>query len=452
MTSRSFYLRRSAPPVLVLDRGASSVLLVLVLSPFFAAVAAPGGTVLTLAEAEAAARADQPSVRVARAGTMAAQARAGSGRAGLLPQLSATAGYARATGNAVPRGARFAAVADNSFDNYNNLSGSITASQLLWDFGQTTGRASSAEALAVAAEASERTAAQSVLFTVRGAFFDARQSKALLGVAAGTLANQQKHREQTDAFVKSGTRPEIDLAQARTDEANANVALVNARNAYETARQTLNLAMGVEGSTDYDVADDEAQNVPGEEQQLQPLLDEALKARPEQATLEGQIKAQRETLRSIEGQYWPSISANAGFTQGGNAVDNIGWNLSIGATASWQIFQGFATRSLVREAEANLASFAAQADLLRQQIRADVDAARLAIRAAGSSRAAAKEALQNARERLRLAEERYQQGVGNAIEQGDAQLALTLAESQSIQAEYRLSSARALLLRALGRP
>ena len=436
-------------------RGGPPTLLVLVLGlvrGVAAAAAPPAARLLTLAAAEAAARADQPSVRVARAGTLAAQARAGSGRAGLLPQLSASAGYARATGNVLPRGARFAAVADNTFDNYNNLSGSITASQLLWDFCQTTGRAASAEALVVAAEASERTAAQAVLFGVRSAFFDARQAKALLSVAVETLQNQQKHREQTEAFVKSGTRPDIDLAQARTDEANANLALVNATNTYETARQTLNLAMGVEGSTDYEVADDEAPGVPGEEQPLQPLLDEALKARPEQATLEAQVKAQRQTLRSIEGQYWPSISANAGFTQGGNAVDNIGWNLSIGATASWQLFQGFATRSQAREAEANLASFAAQADLLRQQIRADVDAARLAIRAAGSSRTAAKEALQNARERLRLAEERYQQGVGNAIELGDAQLALTLAESQSVQADYRLSSARALLLRALGRP
>ena len=447
MSARS--LLRGGPPTLLV------LVLVLVLGlvrGVAAAAAPPAARLLTLAAAEAAARADQPSVRVARAGTLAAQARAGSGRAGLLPQLSASAGYARATGNVLPRGARFAAVADNTFDNYNNLSGSITASQLLWDFGQTTGRAASAEALVVAAEASERTAAQAVLFGVRSAFFDARQAKALLSVAVETLQNQQKHREQTEAFVKSGTRPDIDLAQARTDEANANLALVNATNTYETARQTLNLAMGVEGSTDYEVADDEAPGVPGEEQPLQPLLDEALKARPEQATLEAQVKAQRQTLRSIEGQYWPSISANAGFTQGGNAVDNIGWNLSIGATASWQLFQGFATRSQAREAEANLASFAAQADLLRQQIRADVDAARLAIRAAGSSRTAAKEALQNARERLRLAEERYQQGVGNAIELGDAQLALTLAESQSVQADYRLSSARALLLRALGRP
>src|SRR5436305_1457533 len=50
-----------------------------------------------------------------------------------------------------------------------------------------------------------------------------------------------------------------------------------------------------------------------------------------------------------------------------------------------------------------------------------------------------------------LAEGRYETGVGNAIELGDAQVALTSAEAQTVQADDRLSTARAQLLRALGR-
>jgi len=56
----------------------------------------------------------------------------------------------------------------------------------------------------------------------------------------------------------------------------------------------------------------------------------------------------------------------------------------------------------------------------------------------------------NARERLRLAEGRYAAGVGSPIELGDAQLALTTAQAQAVQAQYNLSSARADLLAALG--
>jgi outer membrane protein len=73
------------------------------------------------------------------------------------------------------------------------------------------------------------------------------------------------------------------------------------------------------------------------------------------------------------------------------------------------------------------------------------------VRAAKESLSATKDALVNARERLRLAEERYAVGVGSAIELGDAQLALTQAAGQAVQADDRLSTARAQLLRALGR-
>ena len=57
-----------------------------------------------------------------------------------------------------------------------------------------------------------------------------------------------------------------------------------------------------------------------------------------------------------------------------------------------------------------------------------------------------------AQQRLELAEGRYRTGVGSAIELGDAQIAVTNAAAQVVQADYRLSTARAQLLRALGRP
>jgi outer membrane protein len=105
----------------------------------------------------------------------------------------------------------------------------------------------------------------------------------------------------------------------------------------------------------------------------------------------------------------------------------------------------------VREAEANEAQVVAQFDLVREQLRLEVQQTRLSVRAARASLGAVQEALANARLRLRLAEARYQTGVGSAIELGDAQVAVTAAAVQAVQAEQRLSTARAQLLKALGR-
>jgi outer membrane protein len=72
------------------------------------------------------------------------------------------------------------------------------------------------------------------------------------------------------------------------------------------------------------------------------------------------------------------------------------------------------------------------------------------IRAAKATVEASNEALVNARERLRLAEGRYQNGVGSVIELSDAQVAAANAAAQVVQNEFNLSTARAQLLAALG--
>jgi outer membrane protein len=416
------------------------------------AQAAPG-RVLTLGEAERVARERQPQLRVARAGTQAAEGRADQARSGLLPQLSATARYQRSTANAIPSpGLTSRSTGTTSFDTFNFFSNNVALTQLLWDFGQTSGRWRASQANAQATADQERATGLLVLLQVRSAFFTARANKALLAVARENLTNQRRHLDQIQGFVQAGTRPSIDLSQARADTANAAVQVINADNAYVTSKVTLNQAMGVEGPIDYEVSDDALPLLPEEDRELDPLLRQAFEARPDVASAEQQIRAQQLTLRSIQGGYGPTLSANAGLTQGGTSLDDLGWNLSAGVTLNWQLFQGGLTVAQVREAEANLASSVAQLDSLRQQVRLELDQARLAVRAAKASLNASKDALSAARERLQQAEARYVNGAGSVIELGDAQIAEATAGVQVVQADLGLATARAQLLKALGRP
>jgi outer membrane protein len=273
----------------------------------------------------------------------------------------------------------------------------------------------------------------------------------MVGVARDNLANLEAHLRQIQAFVQEGTRAEIDLAQARTDQANGRVQLIKAQNGYETAKAQLNQAMGVEGPTDYDVADDALSAIDGEDQGLGPLLDEALHRRPDIAALDRQVRAQDLALSAVRGAYGPSLGVSTGITDEGTSLRSTTWNWNAAATLTWNLFQGGLTRGKVAEARANLDSARAQRDQLRQQARLEVEEARLALRAAKASLDAAAEALVSARARLRLAEGRYRAGAGSGIELGDAQVASTSAAAQRVQAEYDLASARAQLVRALGR-
>ena len=414
-----------------------------------AAVPAPAPTsapaqILTLDDAVRLARENAPSLRSARAGADAATAREHQALAPLLPQLSASASLERSTGNPsffTPR---------QSWDMANSLSYSATATQTVVDL-PAFARLGAARANARAGEGTSRAAELDAILAARTAFFQARASKELVAVARASLDNQQAHYRQIEAFVQQGIRPPIDLAQARTDRANAKAQLVSAENGYATARVRLNQAMGVAGTIDYDVAGNPFAAVAGEDQPLDPLLAEALSARPDVVAIDAQVTAAERSVAAAQGGYFPKVGLTAGATEGGPVGSDLTWNAYLGGTLSWSLFQGGLTRAQVAEARALLEAQRAQRNLLVQQVRADVDAARLDVVAAQALLDADREAVEAARDRLRLAEARYANGAGSALELSDAQLAQTNAEAQLVQAEYKLGQARATLLRALGR-
>jgi outer membrane protein len=408
---------------------------------------------LTLQRALQTARERQPQLKDARAAVEAAEARVDQSRAGILPQASAVAGYQHNFNNSAAAAASITTTGQGATSTgraANVYNAAITLNQLIFDFGQTWGRYDASKLLAEAQQHTERVVQLQIDNNVRAAFFQARATRALVSVAREAVDNFRKHLDQTQGFVEAGTRPEIDLAQARADLANGRSQLIDAQNNYLIAKAQLNQAMGVVGSTDYEIEDESLPPIPDEDAALDQIAQQALAARPELASLDAQVRAQVETIRSLKGGYWPTLSGNVGATEGGPAVNDLTWNAFVGLSLNWQIYQGGSTRAQVREAEAVAAQLSAQLELQRQQVRLDVEQALLAIRAAKSVLEAQRETVVNARDRLRLAEGRYETGVGSAIELGDAQVALTTAEAQTVQADDRLSTARAQLLRALG--
>jgi outer membrane protein len=417
---------------------------------------APSTLALSLADAERAAVSEQPQVILARTQTAAADARAREARAPLLPQLTGTGQYLRETGNFAPRPGAIpststATPASSLSTTYDFWTFGLTANQLIYDFGQTWGRYKAAQATTEAQRAAEQALKLQILFNVRKAYYNACAQKGLVDVAKETLDDQQRHLVQIQGFVRAGTNPEIDLAQGKTVVANAQVALINAQNNYAAAKAQLNQAAGLFTGTSYEVGIEEAAPVVDEDAPLDTLAKRAVAARPELAEIEKQREAQEKTLSAIKGAYGPSLSATAGGSYVGVALDGLVPNWDVGLILSWPIFQGGLTRAQVDEAAANLEGVDAQKNVELLQIRLDVEQARLAVRAAKSSIGAANDALTNGREQLRLAEARYSTGVGSIIELNDAQVAYANAEAQLVLARYGLATARVQLLAALGR-
>jgi outer membrane protein len=402
---------------------------------------------ISLADALAQARQNQPDLRVTRAQTEVAHTAVTRARSPYYPNLSASASYSYGDSGIG---------AEGEAGNWDDPSGagrlSLSAGWLLWDFGQTRASVGAAEADAATSDADLLQAQLDLDLNVRNAYFVARATKNLLVVRKETLANEEKHLEQVEAFVEVGRRPEIDRYQARTAVATARVDVINAENDYAVARAQLARQVGDPNVFELDVTDESMPAVAGEDGDDAALYKEAVSSRPDLAALEQARRASTFSVDAARAAFLPELSAGAG-------IDGVvlqedkdpTWGWSVGLTLSWSIFDGGSRSANVDAARAGVVIADARRDAATQNVRVELRQARLAVRAAKAAQEAAAEALENAKKQLELAEGRYNEGVGNVIELGDAQVGLSSASSSVVQAEFTLAKARAQLTHALGR-
>ncbi len=404
--------------------------------------AAAGEPPLTLGRAEETALANHPALRAAAGQVRVARARVGQADATLLPQAALT-GTASLFGpsTVLPNG--------QSSDT-TSVGLALSGSQRLFDLGSWY-RSVAARASAGAQEASARATRLDVLLEVRTSWFLVAAARDLVVVAQENLANREAHLTQVQGFIEVGTRPAIDLAQARADRATAEVARLTAENDLAAAHARLNLAMGVVASVDYPLAAAEYPALAGEDATIEALLAEALAARPEVTAKVKLREAQEAVRKSTSGDFLPSLAATGRVGEDGPSADATTRSWSAGLVLTWPFLEGGRTRAEAAEARANLEVLDADFEALRQQIRLEVTQAQLDVRAARAALVASGEAVLNARERLRLAEGRYQAGLGSGLELDDAQVAVNSAAAQEVKARFTLAGARSRLASALGR-
>ncbi len=123
----------------------------------------------------------------------------------------------------------------------------------------------------------------------------------------------------------------------------------------------------------------------------------------------------------------------------------------MGVNVSWPIFTGFNTQGKIAESRAQIDKLEAGRRQIELQVLNEVSMAYLGLNTTIEAIKTTELGLIQAQENMDLADGRYKNGVGNAIEYSDAELALTQAKSNLVQASYQYHQQMAELDRAVGR-
>lgn len=399
-----------------------------------------GDEPLTADEAVAIALRTKPSLKAEAERAKAARGRFDTARADLLPQFSLNA-----SGNQVRviRGQQFAGSQGLGF----RSQGSVTVSQLLFDFGRTRALVKQQGALAHAAEHGLETAMLDAELATRQAFYALQRSIEQEKAAEGNLANRNAQLALANARLESGLGAPADLVRAKNAVAEATISLTNARTATIAARIAFCLSIGVDPRTPIKLApSQEAQT----ENDATNLALQALQSRPEIKEADAQIRALTGGLDFARLSNAPTFNFTANLSTRGETDPLTNQTTSIGIGVTWLIGDGGAGAGRTREARANIAAAKADLESLVQQVIGEVVQATIEVTAAEQRLTTALVQFENAKELVRISEGRYKGGIGTFLEVVDGQDALFAAERNVSAATADLQTARAALKRAVG--
>jgi outer membrane protein len=231
---------------------------------------------------------------------------------------------------------------------------------------------------------------------------------------------------------------------------------ITSQNNLSIARANLNDILGWDLETPVELVDDLEVKKPLLD--LSALTEKAISRNPEVKMAEAQRRQSKASLAMAKSGRLPSLSASGSYSWGDSDLpkDANDWkghdSWSVGLSLSLPIFDGFSTKSNIRQAQLSYAAVEEELKKTRRGVSLAVKQAFLSVDEAEKRIQVTEESLTLATEERRLAEERYRLGASFLLELIDSQVAYSTAQTNYISALYDYKLALAQLEQSVGMP
>ncbi len=366
-------------------------------------------------------------------------------RSAQIPNVSAAAGYQRNADEISTNGRDEAWSVD------------ITARQILYAGGGVSASIKRQQLALDAAVLSLREVINDALLGVRTRFFTALLTRERIKVQEQNIELLERQLQDVRNRFEAGTVSNFEVLRAEVALANAQPALITARNDFRLAIEELRQSLGFVAASEPDVT-----KVPEflgtlefnpSSFELRSALSTAREQRPDLQRLTKLSEAAEQGVISSRSGYLPSVSAFGSYDWrqapvSSNRSSLDGW--TVGLQTSWDIFDGRATAGRVAQARSFLEQ--TKLALAEAQLSADVEVRRAIsiFQQATELAEASKKVVEQAEEAVRLANARYSAGTATQLDVLTSQVELTTARLNQLQAYYSYNVAVASVRNAMG--
>ncbi len=381
-----------------------------------------------------------------------------------LPQLTATASYARqepivstqqtdtagAGGAGLGGNPQFAAFLGTA--SVNTFQTNITLSQTLFAGFRIVDGIRLSNINVDMVNQGLRQTQQNVAYQVTNAYFNALRSWEMVELDKESLNQSREQVRTAEARLRAGTAVKLDLLQTQSQVIQLQQRLSQNLNSYEKSKMSLNQVMGRD--TNHPLVLNTLASVSHQAIDPEQGLQAAIENRPDlrQLRLQREMNELNATIQARA--TWPTLAAQVRYSLQDQAVvngnSNNTQNINYALNLNWPIFDGLAAQAKAQRAQKSAEQARVSLDQVQQQVILNINQAFLDIDEATERELMARAGVEVARESLRVAQVSYREGVGVILDVINSQLTVQQAANALITARYDLNTRKAKLYQTLG--
>lgn len=290
---------------------------------------------------------------------------------------------------------------------------------------------------------------------VRKAYYSALIARAVVDLMHSSLLNAENNLKNVLLMRDQGIVSEYDELRASVQVDNLRPTVIQSENNYELALDALRNAIGIEKSTDLLIIDSLVFN-PIDENIIARAEELVLKSNPNLHSLDYQIELNDAAISVERSNYLPTIAAfgqyqyQAAKNEFKFSTADLISSSQIGLTLSLNIFQGLQTRARVEQAQVDRLKSEEQRISLERNLKTGVHSVVGNLRQARKRIEAQEKTVETAERGYKIVTTRFLANAATQLEVNDAELALTQAKVNRIQAIYDYLNASADLDQLMG--
>lgn len=293
---------------------------------------------------------------------------------------------------------------------------------------------------------------QETVFNVKKAFYGYLLARNFAAVAEESVTLAEKHQANVKNLFDVGMASKFDLLRSEVQLANLKPQLIRARNALDTAEIGLKMLLGID--LDQPVEFRGELTFAAVEADVDASIAEALVHRPELTQLDYQTRMAAEMIKINRGASLPTVAIGGAYNYWSNYLNlkKNNWEdyYQINLVLNIPIFNGFANSAKVAQSKAALKQLEYNRKGLIESVKFEVQEAILAQRQARESLLSQEKNVEQAQEAVRIAELNYAEGLATNLDVSSAQVALSQAKTNQVQALYDYAVALAQIEKSVG--